>query len=175
LGTCPVPLGYIFARLGCETGLILRAIHDAHISWGTYADLLGFHCNSHPNNLVIVPPRSQRAPADQWLAPLDFDMAYQEAQMCRGGKQTFVDVVALERNTMALSIAGDEELNTGAASKAVYLTGSLPTLQWVLRDTMVRHFMAAYERGVRVIDKSLEPQSRAVLGLALIFTSSSIA
>lgn len=46
---------YVYWRLGRETGEILRILHQNEISWGTYDDLLGMHCNAHPNNLVLIP------------------------------------------------------------------------------------------------------------------------
>ena len=67
-------LMYIAYRCGRECGEIQRALSSAGISWGTYQDSLGTHCNAHANNMVVVPP-SIRA-ADRWLAMLDLDMAF---------------------------------------------------------------------------------------------------
>ncbi|KAL6079151.1 RNase H domain-containing protein, variant 3 [Balamuthia mandrillaris] len=48
-------LAYLFWRVGREAGQIQRVLRDNDISWGTYVDSLGTHCNSHPNNLVLLP------------------------------------------------------------------------------------------------------------------------
>lgn len=52
----PHLLAYLYWRFGYETGTILRLLHHHNISWGTYEDVLGTHCNSHPNNLVLLAP-----------------------------------------------------------------------------------------------------------------------
>lgn len=46
--------GYIFWLLGREVGVVQRVLYENSISWGTYDDLLGFHCNAHPNNLILL-------------------------------------------------------------------------------------------------------------------------
>lgn len=51
----PNVLAYLYWRLGREAGTIQRLLHQHHISWGTYVDVLGTHCNSHPNNFVVLP------------------------------------------------------------------------------------------------------------------------
>ena len=66
-------LGYLYWRLGREAGTVQRLLSNNHISWGTYSDLLGFHCNSHPNNFVLLNGSNPNGPL---LAPLDFDMAF---------------------------------------------------------------------------------------------------
>jgi hypothetical protein len=33
---------------------VLRIFKENDISWGTYDDLLGVHCNGHTNNLVLL-------------------------------------------------------------------------------------------------------------------------
>jgi hypothetical protein len=47
-------LAFIYWEIGRQAGKILQTIHNANINWGTYDDLLGNHCNSHPNNLVVL-------------------------------------------------------------------------------------------------------------------------
>ncbi len=48
-------VGYLYWRLGRETGVIQRLLRSNDISWGTYVDALGTHCNAHPNNFVLLP------------------------------------------------------------------------------------------------------------------------
>ncbi len=42
-------------RFGREAGTIQRLLRTNDISWGTYTDPLGTHCNAHPNNFVLLP------------------------------------------------------------------------------------------------------------------------
>ena len=54
-------LFHCYWRLGREVGLICKVFKEAGLSWGTYVDMLGTHCNSHINNLVLIPP-DQKVP-----------------------------------------------------------------------------------------------------------------
>jgi len=45
----------LFWVFGKECGEVQRVMVDNEISWGTYEDLLAFHCNAHPNNMVLLP------------------------------------------------------------------------------------------------------------------------
>eukprot|EP00435_Cladocopium_sp_Y103_P072008 s76_g39.t1 len=56
-------------RLGWECGVTLRALHEAQISWGTYSDSMGIHCNAHINNFVV---KAMDAGNGTFLAALDF-------------------------------------------------------------------------------------------------------
>ena len=52
-------LGYLFSRLGSDCGRIMKGMHDARVSWGTYQDEIcidasQWHCNAHANNVVIL-------------------------------------------------------------------------------------------------------------------------
>ena len=78
-------LAYLHARLGYDVGCIVRALHEAGISWGTYQDAMcvpgrgDWHCNAHSNNLVVVaegavPPG--KPGAHRLLSMLDIDMAF---------------------------------------------------------------------------------------------------
>jgi hypothetical protein len=68
-------VGYLYRRLGLECGAVVKRLHAAGVSWGTYADLMGTHCNAHANNMVVQIPTAAAA-SGRLLAPLDFDMAY---------------------------------------------------------------------------------------------------
>lgn len=53
----------------------MRIFQENEISWGYYNDHdpFLFHCNAHPNNLVLVPDFLE---SNNLLAPLDFDLAF---------------------------------------------------------------------------------------------------
>ena len=38
-----------------DLGMIQKTMRKNDLSWGTYVDPLGTHCNAHPNNLVLLP------------------------------------------------------------------------------------------------------------------------
>eukprot|EP00727_Mastigamoeba_balamuthi_P007826 m51a1_g3664 hypothetical protein (79) ;mRNA; f:250387-250623 len=78
---------------------------------------------------------------------------------------------------MALSLAGDEQLNTGAAAAAAPLPEPLSSLRWALRDTAVRALCAAVEGGWSPCGCSPEDDARcrALVGLALIVTADHVA
>ena len=51
------------------------------MSWGTFRDAAGTHCNAHGNNFVLCAPDpgpddAAAANAGPLLAPLDLDFAY---------------------------------------------------------------------------------------------------
>lgn len=77
-------LCYIFWRFGWETGMCLRTLREGNISWGTYADLMGVHCNAHTNNLVLRAEANATAP---FLAMLDLDMAFTKKSHMFGYKE----------------------------------------------------------------------------------------
>ncbi len=67
-------LGYLYWHFGFEAGTVMRVMQAAGISWGTFRDLTGTHCNAHGNNLVLL--RETAGSAGPFLAPLDLDLAY---------------------------------------------------------------------------------------------------
>jgi hypothetical protein len=84
----PIPVGqsvvlFLATRLGLECGQVLRALQNMGVCWGTYPDKLGIHCNAHVNNMVVCPPvvpaSSPEHQLPRFLAPLDFDMAFDRA------------------------------------------------------------------------------------------------
>ncbi|KAH3731947.1 Adenylyltransferase and sulfurtransferase MOCS3-1 [Pelomyxa schiedti] len=165
-------LTYLYWRLGREVGHILRALHDNEISWGTYSDLLGFHCNAHPNNLAAL---YNREPCGMFLGPLDFDMAFTGKSWLKG-MQHFQETLLIETNAMALGLAGDPLINTGLIHHTT-LAGDFQTLKWCLRDTLVKGFLSGYQREAdsHPIDGSLDAQAEALVRLALMSTVTYIA
>ena len=65
-------LGHLYAQLGRESGLLLRRMHRAGISWGTYVDAMchegQWHCNAHTNNVVVL---SEAQVPESWISAQD--------------------------------------------------------------------------------------------------------
>jgi len=134
--------------LGHEAGVVLGGLHHGGISWGTYEDLLGRHCNAHANNFVVVDPRSSGSSGSSsssssssssgqyFLAPLDFDMAFtrdtfissSSSSSSSGGggggsggsttSMTFDEIVVMEHQCCITSLAGDDYVSTGVGSSS---------------------------------------------------------
>jgi hypothetical protein len=77
-------LAYLFSRLGYDAGCIVRGLHAAGLSWGTYQDgmcnraMAVWHCNAHSNNLVVVAEGSVPAGAPgstRLVSMLDIDVS----------------------------------------------------------------------------------------------------
>lgn len=62
--------------LGWQCGVTCYALAAAGLSWGTYPDDTGVHCNSHANNMVILDAPLEQ---DVLLAPVDFDMSFEKS------------------------------------------------------------------------------------------------
>eukprot|EP00026_Physarum_polycephalum_P006469 Phypoly_transcript_06512.p1 GENE.Phypoly_transcript_06512~~Phypoly_transcript_06512.p1 ORF type:complete len:541 (+),score=92.99 Phypoly_transcript_06512:100-1722(+) len=172
----------LYWRLGWEVGKILHIIHNAQISWGTYPDKLGMHCNAHPNNLVLLPPRTDtdNDSPDIYvplLAPLDFDMAFTEKSVTSlAYVDTFRQLLDTEVRSMRLALAGDSELNTGTRGVALLPSAYLP-LKWGLRDTLVRGFDTGYSSELNAKCEIIEYDMlfRAVLEFALVVSKDVVA
>lgn len=175
----PLALGALYARIGYEAGRLLRLLHAAQLSWGTYRDALAQHCNAHPNNFVVVAPPEQeqeQKEVRQWLAPLDFDMAFGEEDV---DAETLREAQAMEQSAMMLCLAGDA-LNTGCADALRPMPRpALARLQTALRDTLVRHFRTAYALPPAApwvpVPPATERACRPLIELALCLSSSVIA
>jgi hypothetical protein len=103
----PFILSYIYWRLGREAGTIINGVNSFYIvccclnlgmhkcpdqiSWGTYNDLIGTHCNAHINNFVVLPKvfssylgwlytnAQGSSELGFLLSPLDYDMAFRKS------------------------------------------------------------------------------------------------
>jgi hypothetical protein len=66
--------------LGAQVGSILRWMHEHEMVWGYFIDhdMCEPHCNSHPNNLVMIIPNDMLSL--QMVAPVDFDMSYRKCE-----------------------------------------------------------------------------------------------
>jgi hypothetical protein len=153
--------------IGRQCGAALRLMHAREISWGTYVDELGTHCNAHSNNFVVLP----EAHAPQLVAPLDLDMAFTRRSFLRP-EATWREWLALERNGLRMTLAGDPQVNSG-----VQLESPLPpawaALRWALRDTLLCAFDAAYagKPDEHPLSATLHAPMHALFRLALMHTS----
>ena len=183
-------LALVYWRFGWEAGLVLRAMHDQGISWGTYADDLGTHCNAHVNNFVIL-PEDPSNPTRRMLAPLDFDMAFTRSNFLLLSAPVDDPVAAaqlsaaqldewmlLERRGLECCLAGSD-LNSGTLPLAP-LPQHLVNLRWALRDTACSAFLAAFHSGNDALDPhpltpQVSPAIHALIRLALLSTLEVIA
>jgi len=168
-------------RLGYECGETMRLLAEGRVSWGTFPDEMGIHCNAHANNF-IVDNRSQ----DSFLAAVDFDFAFTEDAFvpgCWEGKDSvfpkdFEGILEFEQIMgLATSLAGSDFTSTGVANNG----GFDPTFQLfriLFRDTLV----AGYQNGVEK-NKISSPQAdlensmqscKALVTLALIAQSENL-
>ena len=171
-------LGNIFAAIywsiGRQSGQIVRGIHDADVNWGTYADLLGNHCNSHPNNLVVL----QHPSNSYFLAPLDFDLAFTRKSYQAKNATSFEEcepiwkeLREMEANAMNLALGG-LNLNSGVEGKAD-LSNNVEPIRIALRDTMVKASYGAYSNQANDYadtTKALEHFFQPLIRLALILS-----
>ena len=51
-------MALLYWTVGWEMGVVKRALEGSGINWGYFFDHNPFepHCNSHPNNFLILPP-----------------------------------------------------------------------------------------------------------------------
>jgi hypothetical protein len=82
----------------------------------------------------------------------------------------------LERNGMAMALAGDAQLNSGATGVAL-LSAQHTLLKWVLRDTMLLAFNSALDGSVDPHPWEIHRRApvRLLIELALLLTSDEIA
>jgi len=161
---------HLFWTLGREAGTIQKLLHDHDISWGTYIDPLGNHCNSHINNFIILPQGHGKI-----LAPLDFDLAFDKNSFTRD-ESIWKEWMAMEVNGLMLTLAGDQELTTGI-TRFAKLDDHYAPLKWGLRDTMVLGFKTAMEnvQDIHPPIPELGDVLYSLITLALILTEDEVA
>jgi hypothetical protein len=172
----------LYQRFGFECGSILGLMHYHRISWGTYTDDIGMHCNAHPNNLIIKLPSST---SSFLLAPLDFDMSFTETSYLSNqiNKQSFDEIIKLELSSFQLTIGGDPQGSTGVTAWIEMSDDQWASARWLLRDIMLNEFNKTYyetiQNGfIKSIDAFSSEQNcaiQALICLALIKTMKEIA
>jgi hypothetical protein len=133
----------LYKRFGFECGSILGLMHYHRISWGTYTDELGIHCNAHPNNFVIKFPSST---ASFLLAPLDFDMSFTETsyQPNQINDQSFDEIIRLELSAFQLTLGGDSQASSGVTAWIEMADDQWTSGRWLMRDIMLNEFNRTY-------------------------------
>jgi hypothetical protein len=176
-------LGYLYNRIGQEAGAILRKMHDANTSWGTYADNMCYegqlHCNAHNNNLVIL---AQGTVEDRFLSYLDLDMAFaNDAYVDVYGsgtvgtdQKTHNKLLAFEAVQMMEVLAGADTTSGVPAVARVEMDGHAPGLRLVLsalRDSMMLGFLHTYKgdhSDVATASPELHAGAYALIKMAII-------
>jgi hypothetical protein len=158
-------LGALYAGLGSECGGFMRALQTHNLSWGSFTDLTGVHCNAHCNNFVI------RAPSDgdgTLLAPVDFDLRYAaSAYICPHG--TAAEHIAMEVHTLGMDLGGSQDTSGTKNNHAVPERAA--ALRWLLRDTAITSYVQAMAGAVQPdLADDVRRASSALLAMALIVT-----
>ena len=181
VGGVPSALLHVAQRVGWECGDTMRAMGEHKVSWGTFTDSLGTHCNAHANNMVVKVAGG--GVEGRMLAALDFDMAFDEktyVASAGGGLNGFNgidDVIAFERtNGMRQALSGSSFASTGVANTAK-LPDNYPatTLRAAFYDTIVSSFDAGLAGSPSPYTPHMGPICDHIAKLALILTSEVVA
>jgi hypothetical protein len=123
-------------------------MHYHRISWGTYTDELGTHCNAHPNNLVI---KLSSLSSPFLLAPLDFDMSFIESSYLPNqmNNQSFNEIIQLELSGFQLTLGGDSQANSGVTAWIEMPDDQWTSVRWLLRDIMLNEFNQTYHQTIQ--------------------------
>eukprot|EP01064_Diplonema_japonicum_P011345 TRINITY_DN18651_c0_g1_i1.p1 TRINITY_DN18651_c0_g1~~TRINITY_DN18651_c0_g1_i1.p1 ORF type:complete len:864 (+),score=141.21 TRINITY_DN18651_c0_g1_i1:58-2592(+) len=161
---------HVAKRVGWECSDVMCALEKAGISWGTYRDCLGTHCNAHINNMVVV-----RNGGERLLAAVDFDMAFtREAYDTSKGMGILEEVMQFEQlNGMRQVLSGSSFSSTGVHSDACHLSSAYLPFKAALYDTMVFTYDARPTPSPYIA--SLQPVVADIVTLALILTKDFVA
>mmetsp|Transcript_21614 Transcript_21614/g.40034 ORF Transcript_21614/g.40034 Transcript_21614/m.40034 type:complete len:702 (+) Transcript_21614:50-2155(+) len=191
-------LGYLFSRLGNDCGKIMRGMHDARVSWGTYQDEIcihesQWHCNAHANNVVVL---SEESSAEMFLGYLDLDMAFDDSTFVsvygKGspigtvgiGKEAhdqlldrehinFLEVLAGADTTSGVPMVAKDHLRSHEKYQEIEVVKS------VLYDALVLGYLNAYKGdsgfAVAPLDPELHKFARIVIKLAIMVMADYIA
>jgi hypothetical protein len=149
---------------------LLSGLHDNDMSWGTFQDSMcrkdldEWHCNSHSNNFVVIPPGYCAHPSlsnDEGHKPLlsylDLDMSYISDWFLNINKNDSVKVGLNEEeftsikwkeyvNLMEVLAGSDATSGVPQVAKSV-VSGHSKVIQGVksaLNDTLILAYMDAY-------------------------------
>eukprot|EP01090_Pellita_catalonica_P007626 TRINITY_DN18214_c0_g1_i1.p1 TRINITY_DN18214_c0_g1~~TRINITY_DN18214_c0_g1_i1.p1 ORF type:complete len:508 (+),score=85.94 TRINITY_DN18214_c0_g1_i1:3-1526(+) len=169
-------LGYLYYRFGHEIGTIMRLLRANDISWGTYFDKLGIHCNAHSNNLVLVNESDGGGNTRPFLGLLDLDMAFTRGSFNQA-QNKFDEWMVMEDKGMKMVLGGDPELNSGVKMDLGDVAPEYSLLKSCLRDTMIRGYDDGYKdtKNEHPQNPALAALSHHLLKIALMITSEEIA
>jgi hypothetical protein len=170
-------LGYLYWRFGWECGAVMRLFRRQSISWGTFRDASGTHCNAHGNNFVLRSPTEKQV---TFLAPVDFDFSY-TVESCAFSTDRAADAILANENidmefsALALDLGGSPH-STGTQNNHA-VSERCAALRWALRDTAVKAYVASFrnEADLHPHQPQLSAAVYDLLSLALIQTSNFIA
>mmetsp|Transcript_8733 Transcript_8733/g.16229 ORF Transcript_8733/g.16229 Transcript_8733/m.16229 type:complete len:1331 (-) Transcript_8733:1773-5765(-) len=168
-------------QIGSECGTVCHVLEKRGISWGTYPDKTGIHCNAHANNMVVCDPLSLHQ-STTCLAPLDFDMAFTKEsflpEVVKGFHQTgfpceWDELVKWEQAMgMRPSLAGSDFTSTGVSNEKVASNENrvCNMIHLAFRDTIVHAYDNALISGSRGEMRFLHPGTSYLILLALILS-----
>lgn len=193
-------LGYLFSRIGNDCGKILKGMHDARVSWGTYQDEIciddsQWHCNAHANNVVVLAEGSSR---DMFLGYLDLDMAFDdETFVSVYGKGSPKGTVGSSEEAHALLLKRErinflEVLTGGDTTSGVPMVAKseimkhpkfleLEAVKSLLYDTLAMGYLNAYDGEVggklpvAEFDEDMHRMAHLLMKLAIIVMADYIA
>lgn len=159
-------LSYIYYSLGHQISIIYHCLEKNDINWGTYSDALAnMHCNAHPNNFIILPPKFSKN--HQWIAPVDFDMSFERSTFIHSSEQ-FDQLRLTEISGLRIALSG---MNLNSGAKGLNLESTYRSLLIALRDTLISGFESKNEFKLY---EELEPAVHAIFQLALSLTSQDV-
>lgn len=148
---------YLCWRLGRECGTVQQLLSDADISWGTYPDAMGTHCNAHVNNMVVLPSSTVSATSLEapFLAPVDFDMAFTKESFLFEGVATYAhfaktwdELVKFESEGFFTTLAGSDFASTGVANSLAEDMQADPR-RIAVRDTIASSYRSGLEQPMK--------------------------
>eukprot|EP01062_Namystynia_karyoxenos_P066612 TRINITY_DN60520_c0_g1_i1.p1 TRINITY_DN60520_c0_g1~~TRINITY_DN60520_c0_g1_i1.p1 ORF type:complete len:634 (+),score=165.45 TRINITY_DN60520_c0_g1_i1:93-1994(+) len=187
-------LAYLYSRCGVECGELLRLMHQARVSWGTYqdgltrSDLAQWHCNAHANNMVLLCEGSLQG---RFLSYLDLDMAFDDSTFLDptdpeappGAPPEKHDKLLRREEVNFLETLCGADSSTGVpqvAKRVVEAQGhAMRALRSALYDTLALGFMRGYTQDPRFpaapYDEELHGTAYAIARLAVIVMADFVA
>ncbi|KAJ3439547.1 ubiquitin-activating enzyme e1 [Anaeramoeba flamelloides] len=133
----------LYYKLGYEVGRVVMILEKEEISWGTFYDnfTFDFHCNAHPDNLILVSEKD--SVNGNLLAPWDFDFAFTKESSVPNfiDEETWTNWKNIEKKEMKYAIAGQQNFDFGF--KEIELSDEMKQLKIGLRDTITLGYLAA--------------------------------
>ena len=175
--SCSSIIFYIISRIGWECGNVLKTLHEGGISWGTYKDSLGTHCNAHLNNLVVKNTTIPSQDNTRLLAALDFDMSFTKDTYRSHHVWDFNSVLEFElKNGMRQVLSGSDFSSTGVANN-ILVPKEFDVVMTAIHDTLIKSFDSSIGSSPpnNPHNPELDDVVRDVITLSLILTQDVVA